>query len=267
MGALADLLSRTGRHIEQETTRTPDREYVVLFLARTGSSHLTSLLTSGGVAEPREWLNPNFAAGQAEAFGARTFDEYFTRMRSRFSPGGAFGHEMTIEFYRDWSAECRLEDWFRFDVPAVFLFREDIVEQAVSVAFAVYRQFYHKTQDDLEPLSDVPYMEGEIRACVENFVAQENDLLAFAETQGATTRFLTYEALTEADPKTVVAAIADHVGISPQLDKVASHHRKLGDARNLDQASRFIAANRAFCRELRQRRRLVFEALQRAPLL
>lgn len=270
-GPLATLLAATARHVVDEPVRAPDKDFIVLFLARTGSSHLTDLLTSGGVGAPREWLNPGFIGGddgQASAFGARTFKEYFSRMRSRFSPGGVFGHEMTIDFYDDWSREVRLEDWFPFTVPAVFLFRDNIVEQAISVYFAVVRKLYHRTAETgFDKLPPVPYDEAEIRNCINTFVSQELRLLAFAADKGMQPRFITYEALTQADPKAVVTAVADLVGVTPKLGAVTSPHRKLGDDRNLDYASRFIAANRAFCRELRIRRKPVFDALAAAPLL
>lgn len=249
----------------------PQKDFIILFLARTGSSHLTDLLTSAGIGDPREWLNPGFIGGdngQASAFGARTFDEYFTRMRSRFSPGGVFGHEMTIDFYDDWSAETRLEDWFPFSVPAVFLFRDNIVEQAVSVYFAVVRKLYHRTSDTgFDNLATVPYDEMEIRNCIETFVRQEERLLAFAGDKGMQPRFITYEALTQTDGRDVVSAIGQWVGVTPTLEAVTSPHRKLGNACNLDYASTFIAANRAYCRELRTRRRPLFDAMARAPLL
>lgn len=267
-GPLAARLAATARHIADEVVTQPQKEFVILFLARTGSSHLTELLTSAGVGAPREWLNPGFIAGQAEAFGARTPGEYFTRMRSRFSPGGVFGHEMTIDFYEDWSREIHLEDWFNFSVPAVFLFRDNIVEQAVSVYFAVVRKFYHRTSDvPIDDLAEVPYDEAEIRNCIETFTAQEERLLAFAAAKGMQPRFVTYEDLTAADPRAVVRAVAELAGVTAKLEAVASPHRKLGDERNMDYASRFIAANRAFCRALRVRRRPLFDALASAPLL
>ena len=246
----------------------PEREYLILFTARSGSSHLTQLLASAGVGDPREWLNPRFLAGQAEFLGARSFEDYFAAMRARFSPNGVFGHEMTMGFHQDFSREVRLEDHFDFGAPTIFLYREDIVQQAVSLTFASHRNVFHNT-GGLGPgdLGPVPYSVRKIRHSLLLLAGQERQSLAFLDRHAAPVRYLSYEALVRNDPRRVVRAISDHVGAKPDLAALSSDHRKLGDQTNLEHAERFARdQGRLLASVFRRRRRLLQRAMQ-SPLI
>ena len=264
---LASLLAATPPREVTETAIRPAKEYVILFVARSGSSHLTDLLTSAGVGVPREWLNPAFLSGQAEAFGASDFASYFTRMRSRFTRNGIFGHEMTLGFYEAFSREVRLEEWFNFHGPAVFLFREDIIAQAVSLVMAIHRDFFHRIAEDCPDLPDTGYRPQEIRHYIDTFANEERGLLDLATRSGMDVRFVSYERHTAATPEAVVKAIARHVGASADLSALASRHRKLGDALNQRYAERFAAENADYCKAVQDSRRWLFDAMERRPLL
>src|SRR5262249_1025712 len=122
-GPLAKILASTPARADRPPLQKPEREFFVLFTARTGSSHLAELLTAAGVGDVREWLNPAFIEAQAKYFGAASFADYFAGMRS-ICPKGVFGQKMTIWFHEAFSREARLEDHFDFSAPCVLLFRE-----------------------------------------------------------------------------------------------------------------------------------------------
>ena len=267
-GPLEKVLDQTIARPLPDDLRPPEREYLILFTARSGSSHLTDLLTSSGVGDPREWLNPQFLADQAEFFGAGSFEDYFASMRGRYSPNGVFGHEMTLAFYKDFSREVRLEDHFDFKAPTIFLYRENIVEQAISLMFASYRNIYHDTGGlEAGVLSRVPYDVRVISRLVRLIAGQERGSLAFVDRQGMPVRYLSYEALVADEPARVVRAICDHVGAEPELATLTSSHRKLGNQMNLDYAERFARDQRRFLETVSLKRRALLQRAAEAPLI
>ncbi len=246
--------------------RKPDREYLILFLARTGSSHLAELLTSAGIGDVREWLNPAFREGQSNYFKTTNLPDYFAAIRSA-CPNGIFGQKMTIWFYEEFSREARLEEHFNFPVPAVFRFRENIVEQAVSLCMAAGRNVFHNTGTLPGKLADVAYNAADIRQCIEAFANEELRLRAFVQQHGSIARYLSYEQLASADPLPVVDAIAQLVGFDPDLSKMKSAHRKLGDDANRAHAQRFVEEHRDYVESVGRRRRWLMDALKAAPLI
>jgi len=199
---------------------------------------MAELLTSARVGDVREWLNPAFLEGQARYFGASTLAEYFSRIRSA-CPDGVFGQKMTIWFYEAFAREVRLEDHFDFSAPCVVLFRENIVEQAVSLCFAANRNVFHG-KDAAVALADVAYNAADIRQCIEGFVGEEERLRSFVEQHRSRVRYLSYEQLACAPTELVLEAIGRLVGVQPALDSASSAHRKLGDDANRAQAQRFV---------------------------
>jgi len=243
-----------------------DREFLILFVARTGSSHLAELLTSAGVGDVREWLNPAFREGQAQFFRTTNLADYFAAIR-RARQNGVFGQKMTIWFYEEFSREARLEDHFNFAVPTVFLFRENIVEQAVSLCMAAGRNVFHNTGALPADLPDVAYNAADIRQCVESFVNEELRLRAFVQQHGSLVRYLSYEQLASADPRRVVEAIAALVGVKSDVAKLKSAHRKLGDDANRAHAQRFVEEHRDYVGAVGRRRQWLLDALREKPLL
>jgi LPS sulfotransferase NodH len=266
-GPLQQILDANPNRIADRPTRKPDKEFLILFTARTASSHLAELLTSARVGDVREWLNPEFVRGQADGLRAGNLAEYLLRIRSH-CPEGVFGQKMTIAFYEAFSREVRLEDFFNFGAPTVLLFRDNIIEQAVSLYLANQRKHFHKLADvetlDLGPIS---YDASEISRYAEALCREEERLKSFIDDKASQPRFLDYEALVDADPTTFVRAVADMVSIAPALDRMKSRHLKLGNADNEAMAERFIEENLIFCDGLHARRHWLFEGLEQHPLL
>jgi LPS sulfotransferase NodH len=267
-GPLAEILAATPEHERGIPTRMPQREYVIWFIARSGSSHLTALLESVRLGVPREWLNPEFLRDQARAFKARAFDEYFGRMRARFTVDGIFGQEMTFGFYQAFSKEVRLEDYFDLSAPCVMLFREDIVSQGISLWRAVTTKMFHATgQGAGARVVDPPYDAEGIGRWIRHLANHERGLQGLFARKGLAPRFLSYEALTAADPLAVVNAFARLVGAPDRAAPPQSSHSKIPAARSDEYRGRFIAEHREEIAQLAQDRAWLFDGLRDAPLL
>jgi len=266
-GNLQSILDTVPEGRAPRAAKSPDREFVVLFSARTGSSHLSELLTSAQIGDVREWLNPGFLHGQATFFGTRTFRDYFLAIRS-VCPGGLFGQKMTVWFYEAFARESAIDDFFRFDVPSVLLFRENIIEQAVSLRMANHRRLFHRTTDlNLGELSAVKYEAQEIGRYAMFLFQEELRLKAFCEKKNVAPKFLSYEQLIARDHRQVIEAIAHLIGVTAATLSMNSRHQKLGNHENLAHARRFMEENLMFCQMLGEHRRWLAEALQQNPLL
>ena len=71
-------------------------------------------------------------------------------------------------------------------------------------------------------------------------------VLEFVEQHGTIARYLSYEQFAGADPRHVVEAVGKLIGYEPDLSKVKSAHRKLGDDANGAHAQRFVEEHRDY---------------------
>lgn len=273
---LENILGNIGNVLRDNPTRrdptsvpvSPEKEYTIFFTARSGSTYLTELLKSVKLGDPREWLNPGFVKDQAHYFGANNFRDYFLRMRSEFSPGGVFGHEITLWFYNYFSQEVRLEDYFNFKSPSIFLFRENIVEQAVSLFLAVGRGVFHKSSDEGDvAYPDVPYDASEIKRYIEMFCSEERGLQTLFDQNGWTPYYLSYETIFSHTPREVAISFGNMLKVDLELDKINPRMQKVGDSVNASYAERFSGEDADYCADVMARRVWLIEKLNSRGLL
>ena len=268
VGPLQSVLNSIHPKPRPPELRQPEREYLILFTPRSGSSHLVEILTSAGLADPREWLHPDFLQERAEMFGTTTFADYFAALRGACSRKGVFGHKMALTFYERFSDEVRMEDHFDFKSPTVFLYRDDIVQQAVSLVLAEGREFWHAMGDVVpSALSPVPYDPLKIHDRLAWLAAQERLTEAFIEAQGPSVRYLSYETLISREMPDVARAFAGHVGIELRGELPVSSYRKIGDSLNLDYADRFRSEHPDLMEHISEDRRDLLQTAARMALL
>jgi LPS sulfotransferase NodH len=153
---------------------SPDRLYVIVFTARSGSSWLTNVLSETKLLGfPEEYLNPNFVRGVAGAVNSTVPEDFLAGLqRRRKTPNGVFGleaREMDIELF---GADCFFQI---FDDNAVFfnLWRENIVAQAVSLFRAVETQQFHVKQGE-QTMAPPAYNTKSIGKWMIHLAMQEN---------------------------------------------------------------------------------------------
>ena len=119
-------------------SRRPGMTYLICFGERSGSTMLSSLMHKTNVlGRPDEFLNPRGVMQRYIAYShAHDIDEYFHYLRARWStPNGVFGIKVA---YMDFAPvlDAGLVDYL-FDKPRViYLNRQDLLRQAVSLAMA-----------------------------------------------------------------------------------------------------------------------------------
>jgi LPS sulfotransferase NodH len=247
-----------------------ERTYAVVFTPRSGSSRLTEILTRARwLGRPGEHFNPAFVRRTAQHLGARDLPEYVALLKRHHATLGTFGLKAT------WRHVQRLfgsADRFRALVAPnawLWLVREDIVLQAVSISRMVQTEIAHNLPDvgnarladaDTQFRYDGQDIAGRLLAIR---ALERGGEAMFARLKVAPLR-LSYERLLPMEPGALARRIAAHVGaeVSSQAIFEDLRHRRLGTDKNLDFARRFRAENAGLVARVERARVPMLTALE-----
>jgi trehalose 2-sulfotransferase len=223
---------------------SPDKRYVIIFTARSGSSWLTNVLSeTKQLGYHEEYLNPNFIRGVASAVNSTIPEEFLAGLqRRRQTPNGVFGieaREVDIELF---GADCFFEV---FDENTIFfnLWRENLVAQAVSLFRAVETQQFHIKQGERTSAPPV-YNLKSVSKWMIHLALQENANLAMLTERQLPFINLCYEAMVD-NRRQMQRLFAKEleVQLSPEalIGPVVSPLTKIGDSWNEETEKRFRA--------------------------
>lgn len=230
--------------------------YVIHFTPRSGSSWLGDVVSkTNALGTPEEFFNPNFVPNIANVFNVSTLDDYIEVLLRRRGVGGIFGFEITHHqiIATFGSADAFLE---RFGAARpLWLIREDIALQAVSLFKMVHGQVSHRTStaDDTVRAADatLSYDNDELVRWLRHIWKAEIGTEEVLARTGQEVLRLSYERNVATDTLDLVNRIAAHVGRPPVPGPLAaSGHDKIGTARNAEWAD-----------ELRQRNAALFDTI------
>jgi LPS sulfotransferase NodH len=250
----------------------PQRRYVIFFTPRSGSTRLTDILNrAGGLGSPDEIFNPLHLANLAADLGAQNLPDYLNLLLRRFATGGTFGCEIAItHLYHIFFSERK---FFQLLNPTseIFLVRENIVEQAVSLSRMAQTGFSHSvpaTRAHQNP-QEFAYAPRQIRGRLDRVLAMERGCETIFANRELQPLRLSYELLIEKPPEEFVPVISRHVGATPEeVQGLVTVHEKISDARSEEYAQKFSKAHGRFLRRVEAERAPTLEALavQRAGL-
>ncbi len=236
-----------------QSTEAAKNRYAIFFTPRSGSSWLTDELSKTKVlGRPEEYLNPNFVPNIAEKMHGRTCDDYLKALlRKRKTSNGVFGLELTFFHYQLFD-KAVFAKWFPFDKPTFFLFREDIVLQAISLYKAVSTQVFHnRGQGDasIGQSSDFAEYDGQaIMEWLSHIRRQEVGCVQLLERENANVTYLSYEALFNVYDN-VPRLFAEELGFGLEfcagLTAGQSAHQKIGGSTNNAMKEHFISEHAA----------------------
>lgn len=236
----------------------PRKEYVIFFTPRSASSWLTNALkASRRLGDPDELFNPGFVPKIAASYNARDIRSYIDMARRKRSPGGVFGFEIT--YFQMLSTFGSVESYLQHFPPStrsIWLVREDIVEQAVSLAKAVATGIYHSaaTPEDhiVRADSEFEYDPASINRWLGHILEQETATEQLLAANHIHPLRLTYETMM-ADKQGTINAICEHLG-EPPTTLEANSHRKIGTDKNAEFAERFARENPTIIRHVDEMR-------------
>ncbi|RBO53222.1 hypothetical protein DSD19_09730 [Rhodovulum sp. BSW8] len=250
------------RRIAGARREKAERTLLIHFTPRSGSSWLASLLEATGcLGIGHELFNPSFMPQNARYFGARTLTEYVEMARRFPVRQGSLSFKITSH-----QLHAVFDDPDQFfaafaDAASVWLIREDIVAQAVSLAKMVQTQVGHTADSDGETRrraeAGFAYDRSTIKYWLRHILAAEQCTENCLRTYRIAPLRLSYERITAIPPRQLVELMANWCGYPGLPDDAppSSRHEKIGTAQNLDYAERFRRENRGFLAKVEAERR------------
>lgn len=238
----------------------PERRYAIFFTPRSGSSRLTEMCEGTGVlGRPGEALNPAFLPTIAERMQADTPSAYFDTLGRMRAAGGTFGLELTYLHLRlGCGSERAFLDALR-PTAAVWLLREDIVAQAVSLSRMLQTDIAHSLQTDDRAQHEAEtvfrYDRRQILSQLMQLLWLEIRTERMFARHGIAPLRLSYERVTHRPEAETLAGLAGHIGVTlPAGAGGESRHTKLSGEKAAEFAGRFRTEESGFVRRIHERR-------------
>lgn len=221
--------------------------YAIFFTPRSGSSRLTDLASrTGALSTPGECFNKAFVPPIAQTYSARTLQDYVALLLRHRKTGNTFGCEVTFDdidhFYSSGQAFL---DALR-PTATIWLLREDIIAQAVSISRLMQTKVSHSVMADdgaiAQAEQDFTYDPKVIASVIQRIRSLETRTEALIRDAGLAPLRISYEETVAMRPRRLMAVIGTHVGVPPRhmdLDGLDSDHRKVSGAKSDDFAARF----------------------------
>lgn len=222
-----------------------DTRYVIHFTPRSGSSWLADILTATGrLSQPGECFNPSFVPAIAQKMNAANMRQYVEMLLRWRNTHGVFGCQLTFYHMKvSFGGPAKFMRFFQED-PCLWLIREDIVLQAVSLAKKQQTRIGHTAHAGTEALEKAEagftYDAEQIGRFVRHVFEAEQGTEAVFARYGQTPLRLSYERMTAMGAEAAVNVVAHHVGAPPVRGAaLETGHGKLGTDRNAEYADRF----------------------------
>lgn len=241
------------RAYEREISKLspPHRKYVVFFVARSGSTWLTSVLSATGLlGSPEEFLNPGFVPAVATSLNANEPSRFIQMLsRRRKSPNGVFGIEVRAVDV-DLFGENVFFDFFDDQTIFFNLWRENIVAQAISLYRAVETGHFHS--GDGTQAAEPTYDDAGITRWLQHLISTENTNLEMLQAHGRDFITLRYEDIVQ-DRAGLVRRFANVLDVqldTAHLQATTDETQKIADVWNWEAEQRFRAGNAEYVSEI-----------------
>jgi LPS sulfotransferase NodH len=222
----------------------PANVYAIFFTPRSGSTRVMDLITGAGLSNPpREYFNDQTLPRIARNHGARSLAEYIALVPRKQQVDGHFGFEATYKHLRfAFGTASRFDRMMRPD-HSVWLIREDIVAQAVSVSRLVQTKVSHTTRSEEDALSAAEqvfeYRPDQIRTAIRQVLWLENGTEKLIARIGLEPFRLSYEAVNQMGADQALRVLARALGLPDPVSAVAETHHKLESQKAAEFAARF----------------------------
>ena len=224
-------------------------KYVIFFTPRSGSSWLTQMLVDTNLlGKPLEWFNPSHIEENMASLAVNSIDGYLTKIIDTESTNGIFGIELTsIHFEKYLGNEIFLEH-FKNDTKYIFLYRHDVIAQAVSLWKAVESNLFHSVEGGKQ--KDLEFAPEKIKQWTRHILEQEEKLNQIFATLGIKPIKISYEYLVS-NPEAAISLIASNLidARKISLPNSENSYKKLANNNSNTLVSRFYRENHKFCAE------------------
>lgn len=239
----------------------PDRRYVIFFTPRSSSSRLADLIAQTGyLNNPGEPFNPAFVPANAASFAATDLESYAANLMRARARNGVFGCEITLRHLYNtlggMDAALRLLEPTAF----IWLIREDIVAQAVSISRKNQTKIAHSSMVDETANARAElgfrYDPRTIQKALMVLAWQEERMEELFERHRIEPLRLSYEMSIESRESDLLRVFGQHIGTDlPRVEDAQSSHGRLAGVKASEFIETFKRENRPLLRKLEQARR------------
>lgn len=245
----------------------PTKRYVIVFTARSGSSWLTEVLSQTKLlGYPEEYLNPDFVRSVASYVKSVEQETFLTALqRHRKTPNDIFGIELAKTHVDLFGAEIFYEA-FKRNTAFFYLWRENLVAQAVSLFRAATTQHFHTQQGETSPAPPA-YDEAGIDGWFRHLAAHENANLDMLVQWQRPFVNLCYEQMIVSRENTLklfASVLAVELPAEILAVKPANPLEKISDDWNKDAERRFRASQPDLIATVERARKIKHYILSRA---
>ncbi len=224
-GPRPDIVTLLGPRFDQPRGEPATKTLIICAAPRTGSYELARFLTAAGIGVPHEYFNPTCAtaiAARWELTGnvleERTLGRYIDELRRRRARGGVFAAKLQYWQYEDTLCNAHGRALFERAV-VVHLFRADVVNQFLSWHRACESGRFDFTDKVTHPPRDTAglYREDGLLPMLDQLVTDDANFRRLFTLIGVNPIFCEFADLIR-DPRRIVAAVADALGVSVKQD-------------------------------------------------
>jgi trehalose 2-sulfotransferase len=217
--------------------RRPLKNYLICFGERSGSTMLISLLRKTNVmGRPDEFINPRGVMQRYVGLcGARDIDGYFSYLRAQWSTSnGVFGMKTAFLDFAPVLNED-LVDYLLSPVHYIYLTRQDILRQAVSLALAKATGIWYASAKAGPPVATTePDLDEKlVLGMIDKLKRDRDNWERFFASRNVDPLRITYEELVQ-NPSDVIMSIASYVDVEldPAAIPVESEYRQQANTTN-----------------------------------
>ena len=254
------LLEKSRKLIKQyQELPSPNIEYLVCITPRSGSSWLTEMLSKTKIlGNPEEWFNPGNLPGIIKnSYPCLDPIEYFDCIKkTQCTNNKVFGMELSFFQYRivkmaldlvEKEASLRLLNLK--NIKTIYLYRLDLVAQAVSLYRAVETGMFHSVQQNASEKGAInfDYLEEKIWNWLIHILQQEFGWQQNFQKQGVSPLWLTYEEMWSNPNLTKLRIINYILGnqneINNQIIDMQYNHTKIANSQSNEMVINFYKNN------------------------
>ena len=197
--------------------------YIICFTPRSGSSWLGGLINSTNhLGNPKEWFSPvSMSARLQKLYPCQHIEDYLNCLiRDQKSKNGVFGFEVSFAQFQLVLELLDIPNFFENKLSYIYLYRRNLVAQAISLYRATDTDVFHSVQKDYQSKKDIhfSYNSSKIWHWLIRILEQEYEWPKFFKSRNITPLTISYEDLW-AHPRFTVLRIINYLLKDPSIFK------------------------------------------------